>query len=297
MFRTSRCTFGAVVLLGLLGAAPDRALPKDEVPASPAAAMEQARPLLDAAQKAVPEKDNSLKAFKDNADGLRSAWNLLKGQSKEGLKQGEFQGQWNHLTSLFHYHGVSPGPEYQLEKMELARYPVRFGLPTGRGWDFREGVVSSDTQICGDILKTLPNGRVVHEIRIWIYDWNTLYQSAEGDFKGENAKGLAERSMAIDRTAMEKVTFRSTRIVTARMSRGFPKASFYEISGAAKGGGAVRRRNFYVKGNSTTFNFEVIEFQKTAPEDDAWTVWQTSGPDSELDAVVESFEEGPPRKK
>jgi hypothetical protein len=259
----------------------------DPPPTSPAEAIAQARPLLDAAIKAAPEPNKDMKAFRENGDGLRAAHALLKGQSKEGFKQAAFQGAWNEMVTLFNYHGAKPVPDYQLKAVRMASHPIQIGLPVGRGWTYTDLDPGEDQQFWGTVKRTLPNARMVCEIKIWVYRWDTVYSGTGG----ENAKGLAEGAMGGDREGMKKVSFRSPRIVTKGMSRGFPKTSYYEIVGEDDKLGPVRRRNYYVKGSNTTYNFECIEWRKTEPADDPWTAWQTSGPDPEVEAVLASFED------
>jgi hypothetical protein len=249
-------------------------------------AMNAAGPLLDAAKKATPS--TTTPEGKAASAGVLSAYALLKPKQKEGLKEDGFRGMWNLLITLGHFHGLKAVPtEYQLDKGAVPSQPVRYALPAGRGWDARNPAEKSD-QLWKEITKTLPNGRVVRHIKVWVYNWMTVYSG----IPGENEKGLAEEGLKADRSTAVKITFRSNEVVKGRLGRGMPKAYFYEVSGVDKELGPVRRRNFYVKGTSKTFCIEVIELRKLGIDDDAWTQYQTAGEqDYELDAVLDSFED------
>jgi hypothetical protein len=258
------------------------ALAKDGDPATPAEAMALAKPFVEAAAKARSAES------KEITEGLRKALDALKAQSKEGFKQEgakrwEFESFWNLAVSLGHYHALKPLPEYRLAVEKMDNHPIQFGLPIGRGWVFSAMTPAKGDQLWGEIVRTLPNARMVRKIRFWIYRWDTVYSGVGG----ENAKGLAEGDFAADREGMTRVTARSARVITARLSRGFPKTSFYEVAGTDDKLGPARRRNYFVKGSSTTFNFEVIEMRKTEPGDDPWTAWQTEAPDPELESFAE----------
>ena len=292
MMRRAMLMVSAAILLAIPGAAPRPALAGDGDPKSPAEAVALARPLLEAARKANPAES------KEITEGLRKGLDALKAQSKGGFKQtgaalAEYETIWNEGASLGAYHGLKPLPEYRLEEKRMRTHPIRFGVPSGRGWAFKEMVPGKDDQLCGEVSKTLPNGRLVRRIQFWFYRWDTVYSGTGG----ENAKGIAEGNFLADRGNMTKVTARSPRVITARMSRAFPKASFYEVAGVDDKLGPARRRNYYVKGSATTYNFEVVEMQKTEETDDPWTRWQTAAPDPELEAVLESFGEYEVKKK
>jgi len=279
----------------VLGAA---ALAVGEDAATPEQAIAKARPLLDAAIAAAPVANKDTKDFKVIADGIRAGFDALKGLSKEGLKDPSVKATWNEAVSLAHYHGLKPIPDYQVEKRTTASYPVNFSLPLGRGWSLKDLVPQKGDQRWAEITKTLPNGRVVRQVIVWVYLWQTLYSVGGGKtIGGENAKELAETGMEFDRERFSKIKFRSNRIVTARLSKGFSKASYYEIVGEEKSLGDLRRRNYYVKGETATYCFEVLEFRKTAPEDDAWTKWQSEGDDPELALILESLADGGGMKK
>ncbi len=279
MKRISIPAYAAALLL---------AVPGDPPPATPEEAIAFARPLVEPARKAKPGE------AKEIADGLRKAIDALKAQSKAGLKDQKFQVLWNESISLGHFLGLKPLPDYAPEEVRMTSHPVKFAFPFGRGWNFLPLRPGKDDQLWGEISRTLPNGRVTCRIRFWIYRWDTVYSGTGG----ENAKGLAEGNFEADRENMTKVTSRSPRVVTTRMSRGFPKASFYEVAGVDDKLGPARRRNYYVKGASTTYNFEVIEMRKTEEADDAFTAWQCQGPDPELAYLIESFGEYEvPKKK
>jgi hypothetical protein len=281
------------VLAALLGAA--LALPaasppaaaQDGAPANPAGAVAQARPLIDAARATKPIDPNESKRFKENGDVLRKALDLMKGQTKDGFEQVAFVRAWNELASLFHYHGVKGGPEHRMRSVTMQVLPIRFAYPAERGWTFQEKYPGKDDQQWGELVKRIGAERPVRIVKIWMYRWDTVYS----DVGGENAKKIAEGNMEYDRAKFKKVTFRSDRIVTARLSRGFPKTSYYEIVGDDESYGPARRRNYYVKGKSATYNFEVIEIRRTEEADDPWTAWQAAGESCELDAVLASIEE------
>ena len=293
-------TTRAVVLPAVLGlalslpaASPGPVLAEDSAPASPTDAVTQARPLIDAAKAAKPVDSKDSKKFKENADPLRNAHSLLKGHTKEGFKLAAFRTAWNELASLFQYHGVKPAPEHHMTE-EVHRFlAIKLAYPANRGWFYTEKFPGKDDQLWGEITKSLGEDRPARIVKIWAYRWDTTYS----DIGGENAKGLAEKDLENDRMNMTKVTFRSDRVVTARLSKGFPKTSYYEVVGEDEKYGPVRRRNYYVKGKVTTLNFEVIESRRTRPEDDAWTAWQAAEETCELDAVLASFEDAPEDKK
>jgi hypothetical protein len=171
--------------------------------------------------------------------------------------------------------------------------PIRMGLPVGRGWKFQPMRPGQDDQQWGAITRTLGEAKKVREIKIWVYSWNTVYSGVGG----ENAKGMAEMMMESDRFGMKKVSFRSNRIVTARMGRGFPKTSFYEISGEDEAFGPMRRRNYYAKGTTSTYCFEVLEYRKTEAAPGSYERWQAEGDDPELDAVLDAMEDVGDKRK
>jgi hypothetical protein len=269
------------------------AVAADDQPKTLSDAMAAASPLLEPVRKAAAVLDKNSAAHKAIADPVHRALDLLKGQSREGFRNPGFQTLWNDAVSLGNYHGLKGIPAFQLEPKTMTAFPIQMGLPVGRGWEFRELRPGKDDQLWGDITRTLPGGRLVREIKIWVYKWTTVYSGVGG----ENAKELAEGNMEVDRGTMKKVAFRSNRIVTARMGRGFPKTSYYEIVGEDEKLGPVRRRNYYVKGTTTTYNFEVIELRRTEASDDPWTRWQVEGNDPELDAVLEAMEDVGGKKK
>jgi hypothetical protein len=265
----------------------------DEVPKSPAQALERARPLLDNAAALPPFVDREAKVFLDMAAGLRSALALLKGQEKAGAEDPAFLAAWNETVSLGHYHGMRNLPEYRLEVEGVRGCPLRLGLPAGRGWTYRDAPAEKTEVQVGLVARKLPDGRLVRSITFSHFAWNTLHDG----IGGENARGLAEAALRRDRSGMQKITFRSDRVATVRMGRGFPKANGYEIVGEHKDLGPVRYRGFYVKGASTTYAFEVAEFRKVAEGDSPWVRWQIEGNDPELDAVLESLDDAAGRKK
>lgn len=248
---------------------------------TPAEAMALARPLLDEAIKAEPQANKTTKGFRVNAALVRDAHEHLKGQSKKGLEIKEFREMWNEMISLGHFHNVSPLPDYEITSVEPRSIPLHVELPVGRGWTLIE---PGDSQLKAEIVKTIQPGRVLRKIRVWMYQWNVTYSG----IGGENAKNLAEASLKNDQAALAKVVRRSDRVATIRMGKGFPKTNYYEVIGEDKELGPVRIRNYYVKGKTTTYNFEVIEYRKTTEEDSPWIRWQCEGDDPELGWILET---------
>ena len=251
-------------------------------------ATEKIGPALQAAALA----DKGSKDQKPHIEAVKGALDLLKGVAKEGEKDERFLSLWNKVVTLGEYHGVKGLPEYRTQDVTLPAYPIRGRIPVGRGWWMGAPKDDMDGQLCGEILRNISDTRVIRQVRVWVYRWDTVYSGTGG----ENAKGLAEKDMNADRGGMKKVTFRSQRVVTARLSAGFPKTNFYEIVGETDGG-PIRIRNYYVKGSTTTYNFEVREFRRTDTADSPFVKWQIAETDPELASILASLEDVAPKKK
>jgi hypothetical protein len=293
MLRPTARLLALAAALAVPGAAPLPAVAGDEDPKTPQEAMERARGALEKARTTPPVSNKESRDHMVLVESVNGALDLLKGQSKEGFGNAEFQALWNDAVSLGHFHGVKKVPDFQLQTRDFSLQPLRAGLPVGRGWALKEHRIVPNEQLCAEITRSLAEGRVTRHVKIWFYKWNTSYSGTGG----ENAKGLAEKDLENDREGMKKISFRSNRVVTARLSRGFPKTSYYEIAGEDEKLGPLRRRNYYVKGKTTTYNFEVIEYRLAKPDDDPWTKWQVEGDDPELKAVLESLEDTGDRKR
>jgi hypothetical protein len=275
--------------IALVALASPRVGAQDEAPKSVTEAVSRAKPLLEVAAKKPVEPQKDLKAFKETAADLRRVHELLKPMAKEGATDSSFQSAWNDLVSLHHYHGLDKIPEPVWVKRDLGAQLLRLTLPASRGWAIAREGAHNQAQEAAYIHRVLSDNRITREIKIWAYQWNIDYSGVGGS----NAKNLAEMFLEADREVFKRITFRSDRVVTAYFNKAFPKTSYYEIVGEDAARGPVRRRNYYVKAKTVTFNFEILEWRKASAEDPPWVRWQCEGKDPELEAILASIEERP----
>jgi hypothetical protein len=250
-------------------------------------AATKAKPLLDAARTAKAAETPEI------AKGVRAAIDALAPFVKAKKGDPSFAAGWNEALSLGHFHGVKPAAEYVSEPTDMGSHPIRFGLPKGRGWAFTPRRPGPDDQLWGEIRKTVAGARLCRHVKVWVYDWDSTYS----DVGGENAKGLAKMDLETDRYVSTKIISRSTRVTMVRLNKEFPQAAFYELVGEDPELGPVRRRNYYVKGKTRTYNFEVIELRKTEATDSPFVAWQCAAETSETDAILESITDTSDLKK
>lgn len=257
-----------------------------------AAAVTAAAPVLETARKAKPS-DTPETAELQRA--LRATLDALSKLKKGGAGDPEFASAYNEVLTLAHFHGAKPGESYigEAKSLRAATGTLRLALPAGRGWECEQTSPGFNDQCWGTITKKIKGGVATRIIKVWAFRWDTTYS----DVGGENAKGLAEDALLDDRLGMTKITSRSQRVVMKSFNRAFPKAACYEVTGIDEKLGPVHRRNYYVKGAGTTFNFEVIELHEPKPDASAFDQWQIASESQETNFVMESIDDSEPKKK
>jgi hypothetical protein len=283
--------FALPFLLGalLLPAAPGTGAQEAEEKKDPAnwqEAMAAVEPVVTSVRDTPPPRPDS-KEYRDIAKTVRGALDVLEKHSRTGGTKPEFRRLWNAAVSAGHFHSVKGLPAYLVDTVTMDLQPVAFDLPSKAGWVFIPLLPQRNDQLWGEIRRTDDGGRIFRKFKFWVYLHNTVYSGVGG----ENAKGMAEMMLDSDKAVLKKVHSRSNRIVTARLSKAFPKTSYYEVIGEDEETGPVRLRNYYVKGAYMTYCFEVIEHRRVEEGDDAYTRWQAEGDCPELAAVMESLRE------
>ena len=280
----------------------------DKLPASPDEALAMASPWIAAAKKAgraeTPELAKGIRRAVDVMQTqLRAAREVKKspGGADADAKESEevianrraYMKAWNESLTLSRFHGNSPTGLYEMTPRTAADGTVLFGLPMHRGWRFDatlEDVTSAQFQ--GQIVRRLADLRVTCSIRIWIYMFDTTY----GTIGGENAQGHAEAFFETQRDSMKTIESRSPRPMAKPLSRRFNRAHTFEICGVDTKGARVRIRHYFTKGSTRTYHFEVVEYRDVLETDARWIQWQKSVTDPELEAVLDSLDEGEPPK-
>ena len=157
--------------------------------------------------------------------------------------------------------------------------------PISSNWKV-EWAAQNSTQLHGTYVQMRPDGTPLREIKIWRYRWDTTYSGVGG----ENYKKLAAEIQAIDKEDARSLPGTKVSPLRVRkLSREFRRAYHWTVSTENSDGDLMlRTTNWYFKGRSATFCFEIIEHFVTSSEDDALTIWMLNEKPVELDAFLES---------
>ncbi len=146
---------------------------------------------------------------------------------------------------------------------------------------------SRSDQLVATITQKRPSGSTLRIIKLWRYKWDTNYSGVGG----ENYKKLAEAIWVTDRRVARLTGGKaSSSLRVKKLSRAFPRAYYYEVEMFDEDlETQVRRREYYIKGKSATFNFEITDLWAKAADDDPLTRFQVEGEGVELMHFLESL--------
>lgn len=271
---------------------------EEDTPAQRAAAIEAAKPVIAAARKARQGDADTTTALRevrktldDYVDDVRKAhWESSKEGRSEALAV-----VWNELLTVAKYHGVDFKEAYILDSTPAIDGRYRIGLLPGDVWSTSPNTdAKTADQLRQLFTQKRPGGGPLREIKVWVYKWNTVYSGVGG----ENYKGLAKMMHEYDRDSTAKKGRKSSRSIgTRKINSEFSRAYYYFIEGFdVDEEQNLRRDNYYMKGDSISFNFEVITHIDPAKGDDDVTKWQAGEDDPEIEAVLSSLS-SPPEKK
>ncbi len=260
---------------------------ENRLPANPAEALERAKPAIEAARTAKAGETPEI------VKGIQRAVELMQPQVKAGSADAQWAAVWNELLTLARFHGRKPTAEYVMEPHSILSR-IACATPVGRGWRWKEGQSGPNLQSVGEIQRVLADGTVAAAVRVSRYSFNVVYSGIDG----ADSSGLAELFFGIHRADMAKVDSRSPKVLAKPLSKGFKRASFFEVVGTIPEGERRRIRSYFVKTSSNTYEFDAIEYRGAVPEGSPPVVdWQRNVQDPELDAVLDSIEEREPDKK
>ena len=142
-----------------------------------------------------------------------------------------------------------------------------------------------------EMTRSRPNRKLLRRIKLWRYRWDTRYSGVGG----ENYKQLAEEIFEIDREIAKDHGFKASKKLTIKkLNREFSRAYYYfmeEIDKELKA--KVRTHNYYIKGKTATFNFEVTDVLAVYENDDDVTRWLTTEEGPEVMALLRSVARNP----
>ncbi len=257
----------------------------NQLPATPAEALTQASPAIEAARKAKQAETP------DIVKNIRHAVDLMQPQAKKGAQDAAWAAAWNEALTLSRFHGNKPTGEYAMQLQSAVRSSIEFGLPTGRNWSFEPKTPGKNEQCWGEITRLTGDGRKAAMVAISAYSFNVVYS----DVGGENATGIAKMGMGYFREKFTKIDSGGMQILPKPFSKGFGRAQFFEIVGTAAEG-PCRLRCYYAKTSLQAYEFEVWQYRDVAKTDAPVEAWQKSVEDPELEAVLESVQEQVPKK-
>jgi hypothetical protein len=213
------------------------------LPATAAEALKRALPAIDAAEKAKSAETPEI------AKNIRRAVDLMQPFAKKSADDASWSEYWNFALTLTRFHGNKPTAEYTLRR-SLVADGIEAGLPVGKHWSDRAGDPRpGHLKQYGGMQRTREDGTVAVSISICIYSFNVLYTGSgrQGGVGGENATGLAKEFLDYDKSVLVKVDSASTSISAKTLSKGFPRAQYYEIVGKSKDSGRVKMRTYLAK--------------------------------------------------
>jgi len=192
---------------------------------------------------------------------------------------------FNELLTVAAMYGKGFREPYICWRRTVARKRLRIALPVSPHWKL---TYVRKSQHVGTITQTRPNGKPLRTIKIWRYKWNTVYSGVGG----ENCRKLAEVIHELDRDEVKASGGKvSSRVRVKKLNRHFKRVYHYRLETYdSELEDIVRRREFYFKGTSATFNFEVTEHCGWKDDDDALTRFRIDNEGVELMHVLQSLE-------
>jgi hypothetical protein len=280
--------FRVVVVIGIAAAlcVPATAGSDDNtLPKTFSEALKRAEPLIEAARGAKSAETPEI------AKGIRRAVDWMQPFRKAGSESTNFSHAWNEALTLSKFHGNKPTGEYILAPGEaiytgaVQQGKLRYGTPAGRGWCWQDGQSGPNLQSWGEIRHELPDGTLLAKIRVSVYRFSTIYSGVDG----ADATGLAEIFFKLHRGKMTKLVSRSPQVNAKPLSRGFPRANYFEIVGGHADDGTVRMRSWFAKTSNTTIEFDAIEYRGASDGTSPVQDWQRNVQSPELEAALQSI--------
>jgi hypothetical protein len=251
-------------------------------------ALEWSQPLIEPARRAKSVETAEI------AKGIRRAVDWMQPFRAKGAADPTWSTTWNEALTLTRFHKNKPTADYILEKKHLDGNYVLFGLPVGRGWSCDTPETDQyNSGYFGGISHHMPGGALASSIKISVYAFRFIYFDT---IDGANATALAKLEIERLRGEFAKVDSISASVTARSLSRGFSRAHYVEAQGRMDKAGQVRIRTYYCKGAYRTYEFRVTEYRDTNPDDVPVQAWQKGVEDPELDAVLETLEEGELKK-
>ena len=248
-------------------------------------AVENAKKAAQEDKEAVKALEEAMKLNADRVDDLREQFEAKKVVRGEDSRLSVL---WNRAVTALHYHGEKTKHEYLLEYRRIwSKSGLAFGTPHGSTWTVKRGTGSQHVL---SIFQREHGGETICHVKIWRYEWDTVYSGVGG----ENYKKLAKEMHELDRDSMAKKGRKASRRVTAkRLNSEFSRAQYYYVQGFDVDLEAtIRRRNYYLKDDSTTYNLELIEYLDPKKSDDAVSGWLRTVEGPERDAFLTSVSSG-----
>ncbi len=231
-------------------------------------AVATARSAKQACPAAKTAVKSAMKVLRPHAKAMRIAYVKAEERMKGVYRQ--FAGHFNEALTLAAYHKVTVREAYiaYARRIGFGRLDSLIPVSPHWRWDFPE----DEDQHCVTITQARRSGGVLAQIEVHRYKWNTIYSGVGG----ENAEKLADVLCEIDDDIARDDGDKCSRVKVKKFSRNFKRSHFYKVTykDPAPGKPAVREE-YYVKGRTATFNFQITYHQPKMKEPDAFTLWQS----------------------
>ena len=248
----------------------------------------EAGPKIDRLRKAKPDSPEAKKTIREIFEDLRPFAKavrkmLWKHENRASKVHAGFAHRFNELLTLARLHKVKLREKYICWSRTLARKRLRVAIPVTRYWKLK---YKKEDQLTAVITQSRPSGKPLREIKVWRYKWNTVYSGVGG----ENYKKLAEQIHELDWAEAIAAGGKASRLRVKKLNREFSRVYYYTVElHDSELKANVRRREYYAKGKSATFNFAITDFWEVAGDDDELTRFQVKGEGVELMHLLQSL--------
>lgn len=251
-------------------------------------AVDKFKPILGRLVRASPKDRDAKKTLKSTFDEMVELAEPLRAPVLGSTRwakgaYSEFIKLFNRAVLLHGFFDTKCKEDFICWQLEVGYRRMVMLIPAEMGWGWKW---SKEEQLSVTMTCRNRHRRMISEIEIWYYRWDTLYSGVGG----ENAKKLAERIRDIDVSKAKEKGGKVSRIKIQRLSRDISRAYVYTIRDAKRTSDcSLIKREIYVKGRTATFNIATREAVKAHDSESKFDAWRRSSGDADLDFMLSSL--------